>query len=213
MPAIRVRMAPHFFWGGALVPAFFPRSTRAGRFTGDNHSGMREIEECGCVTPVPRFMLPPPVTPVTKTMRSFVTRKPTVLGPLSADLIPGRKPDRPPCREVVNRDHGGGHVDRSVCFVCRPHGRRRSFFLGGRQVYHHPKSNTIPSHRVILGLWPPELSTNGADDVVATQNRISSMAAWTTLGVRFGAAQSLIERVSNRFSRGCHQKSPCLRVA
>ena len=37
-------------------------------------------------------------------------------------------------------DHGGGHVDRSVCFVCRPHGRRRSFFLGGRQVYHHPKS-------------------------------------------------------------------------
>ena len=97
----------------------------------------------------------PPCNPVTKTMRSFVTRKPTVLGPLSADLIRVRKPDRPPCREVVNRDHGGGHVDRSVCFVCRPHGRRRSFFLGGRQVYHHPKSNTIPSHRVILGLWPP----------------------------------------------------------
>ena len=37
-------------------------------------------------------------------------------------------------------DHGGGHVDRSVCFVCRLQCRRRSFFLGGRQVYHHPKS-------------------------------------------------------------------------
>ena len=33
-------------WGGvALVPLFFPRSARAGRFIGDNHSGMREIAE------------------------------------------------------------------------------------------------------------------------------------------------------------------------
>ena len=38
-------------WGGvALVPLFFSRSTRGGRFTADKHSGMREIGESGCGT-------------------------------------------------------------------------------------------------------------------------------------------------------------------
>ena len=47
---------------------------------------------------------PPPSERVTKYLRSFVTLKPTVLGPLSSDLISIRKPHGPPCRIVVNRD-------------------------------------------------------------------------------------------------------------
>ena len=59
--AIRGRMTPRFWGGVALVPAFLPRPKRAGRFTGDNHSGMREIDECGCGTPKPEILVHPPL--------------------------------------------------------------------------------------------------------------------------------------------------------
>ena len=52
----------------------------------------------------PESCHPPPSERVAKTMRSFVARKPAGLTPPSADLIPIRKPDGPPCRIVVNRD-------------------------------------------------------------------------------------------------------------
>ena len=63
--AIRGRMTPRFFLGGgggvALVSAFLPRPKRAGRLTGDNHSVMREIDECGCGTPKPEILVHPPL--------------------------------------------------------------------------------------------------------------------------------------------------------
>ena len=43
--------APPLLGGVALVPLFFSRAARGGRFTGDNHSGMREIAECSFVSP------------------------------------------------------------------------------------------------------------------------------------------------------------------
>ena len=49
--AIQGHMPPRFGGGVALVPAFFSRSARAGRFAVDNHSGMREIKEIGFATP------------------------------------------------------------------------------------------------------------------------------------------------------------------
>ena len=50
MPAIRVRMAPRFGGGVALVPAVLPRPKREGRFINDNHSEMRHITESGFAT-------------------------------------------------------------------------------------------------------------------------------------------------------------------
>ena len=57
-----------------------------------------------CHTLSRNLATPPPSERVAKPMRSPVAQKIMDLDPLSADLIPVRKPDGPPCRVVVNRD-------------------------------------------------------------------------------------------------------------
>ena len=98
---------PPILGGVALVPAFLPRRKRGGRFKGDNHSGMREIER----KPAVEYLLSnswntPPSNPVPLDRARNVPRKPPDF-PLSADLIRVRKPHGPPCRIVVNRDSFG----------------------------------------------------------------------------------------------------------
>ena len=67
--AIQGHMPPRFLGGVALVPAFLPRRKRAGRFKGDNHSGMREIGESGFAAFLVRIMPYPPSERAAKTMR------------------------------------------------------------------------------------------------------------------------------------------------
>ena len=59
--SIQGHMPPRFGGGSPLVPAFFPHPKREGRFTGDNHSGMRHIEECSFVTPWLQILSHPPL--------------------------------------------------------------------------------------------------------------------------------------------------------
>ena len=86
--------APPLWGGGRSRPRLSPRSARAARFTGYNHSGMREIAEGGFVTPWLQILSHPPSNPVTKPMRLPVTRKtPDFCGSLSqshAGLQTGR---------------------------------------------------------------------------------------------------------------------------
>ena len=87
VPLFGVTCPPPLLRGVALVPLFFSRSARAGRFTWDNHSGMREICEIRCATPIIRKLQHPPSNPVANNMRPPVALKTADLRSLSSDLI------------------------------------------------------------------------------------------------------------------------------
>ena len=57
--AIRCHMTPRL-GGGRSRHSFFSRSTRAGRFIEDNHSGMKEIKESGFAAFLVRIVPYPP---------------------------------------------------------------------------------------------------------------------------------------------------------
>ena len=61
MPSVRDRMTPLFLGGVAHVTAFLPRPKRAGRFKADNHSELRQIDECGRGRPERKVVLHPPL--------------------------------------------------------------------------------------------------------------------------------------------------------
>ena len=59
--ATKGHMTP-LFWGGSLSRISFSRvGSVAGRFTGDNHSGMREIKESGFAAFLDLSMSHPPL--------------------------------------------------------------------------------------------------------------------------------------------------------
>ena len=98
-------MTPLFLGGGRSRPFHFPASEACPeRFTVDNHSEMREIEESGFAAFLVLTMPYPPSERAAIFIGHCGIKKQPILRLSQPALISIRKPHGPPCRIVVNRD-------------------------------------------------------------------------------------------------------------